>query len=416
MVIKIVKWLRGYLRVSIKGYSPERFINLCRNKNILIWDLCQTEEGYEFYITLPGFWKIRPIVKKTRTRPIVRNRFGGPFFLQRCKKRKGFIIGVLLGFSILYILSLYIWDITLQGQYTYTEDKIEKYLKEIHVYAGMKKQEVDCQWIEESIRKQYTDIGWVSVELKGTRLNIKITETNMPPEKEIQKEESHIVASHDGIVTDIVTRKGTPLVGKGDVVKKGDILISGIVPITGDGDVLLRNDIVAADGDVILKTNYSYKDSFPLAYEKKSYTGEEITEYGIEIVGKYLFWKNPLKHFDTESKYDIIVNEKNIILGTDFALPIIVRTKQYKECNIQEAVYTEEEAITIAGEHLSRYFDKLIEKGVSIQENNVKIEVTNQNCIAAGKLIVEEKQQERRKIQDSEWRSLETDEYSGTDY
>lgn len=251
MVIKIVKWLRGYLRVSIKGYSPERFINLCRNKNILIWDLCQTEEGYEFYITLPGFWKIRPIVKKTRTRPIVRNRFGGPFFLQRCKKRKGFIIGVLLGFSILYILSLYIWDITLQGQYTYTEDKIEKYLKEIHVYAGMKKQEVDCQWIEESIRKQYTDIGWVSVELKGTRLNIKITETNMPPEKEIQKEESHIVASHDGIVTDIVTRKGTPLVGKGDVVKKGDILISGIVPITGDGDVLLRNDIVAADGDVI---------------------------------------------------------------------------------------------------------------------------------------------------------------------
>ncbi|HEX3078467.1 MAG TPA: sporulation protein YqfD, partial [Lachnospiraceae bacterium] len=71
MLIKLIKWFRGYLLVTIKGYSPERFINLCSAKNILIWNLMQTKEGYEFNISVQGFKQLRQVVRKTKTRPFI---------------------------------------------------------------------------------------------------------------------------------------------------------------------------------------------------------------------------------------------------------------------------------------------------------------------------------------------------------
>ena len=39
MLIKIIKFINGYVKIKVYGYSPERFLNLCSNHQILIWDL-----------------------------------------------------------------------------------------------------------------------------------------------------------------------------------------------------------------------------------------------------------------------------------------------------------------------------------------------------------------------------------------
>ena len=40
MLIKIIlSYILGYLRVTIEGYYIERFINICKNEKILIWNL-----------------------------------------------------------------------------------------------------------------------------------------------------------------------------------------------------------------------------------------------------------------------------------------------------------------------------------------------------------------------------------------
>ena len=56
-------------------------------------------------------------------------------------------------------------------------EAILKFLNQKQIYTGIKKKVVS-----EIRRKNWwnTDIGWVSAEIKGTRLNIKITETSMP--------------------------------------------------------------------------------------------------------------------------------------------------------------------------------------------------------------------------------------------
>ena len=40
MFIKILlKYILGYVRISVEGYYIERFINLCTSKNIFLWKL-----------------------------------------------------------------------------------------------------------------------------------------------------------------------------------------------------------------------------------------------------------------------------------------------------------------------------------------------------------------------------------------
>ena len=45
MFIKIIlSYLLGYLKISVEGYYIERFINICKNKNITIWNLKRNKE------------------------------------------------------------------------------------------------------------------------------------------------------------------------------------------------------------------------------------------------------------------------------------------------------------------------------------------------------------------------------------
>ena len=60
------RYLRGYLKIKVWGYSPERFMNLCSNHHILLWDIARQEDCYTMYISLSDFYKLRPIVKKAR--------------------------------------------------------------------------------------------------------------------------------------------------------------------------------------------------------------------------------------------------------------------------------------------------------------------------------------------------------------
>ena len=117
-------------------------------------------------------------MKKTKTRPFIQKRFGLPFLLHRYRKRKVFAIGVVLCCAIVYIMSLFIWEISISGELKHTDESMLKFLKTNHVYMGIQKEKVDCPKIEEAIRAKYPDIGWVSAEIRGTRLLIKIKETD----------------------------------------------------------------------------------------------------------------------------------------------------------------------------------------------------------------------------------------------
>lgn len=402
MLKRFIIWFRGYLLVWIQGYSPERFLNLCSNHHILIWNISKTEDGYQFYITLRDYLTLRPIVRKTKTMPYVRKRFGFPFLIHRYKKRKIFFIGLLIAAAIVYYMSLFIWDIEVSGQYSHTEQAIIKYLDTTGICCGVKKGALNCQEIEENIRKRYPDIGWVSAEIRGTRLLLKLTETNMPKPYTEETEPCHIVADKDCIIDSIVTRRGVPKVKEGQVVKKGDILVSGVVEMFGDDQTVIKKEAVVADADIIVKSFYKYKSEFSLAYKQRVYTQNTMKYYSLNLFGHDFYFLNPFKDYDKYKERDQVVEESTLKLNKNFYLPLSVRSIENREYVLEDKVYTEEEAIAKANKELNLYISRLKKQQVEILENQVVTTLKDDSCVSEGKLIVKEPARDTRKVTEEE--------------
>lgn len=376
MFLSICKWFRGYVTILLYGSSPERFMNLCRKRNILLWNL-HTCKGYCICnVSIEGFRMLAPIARKTKTRPVIQKKAGLPFLVKRYRNRTGFLAGMILCLFFLYYSSLFIWKITAEGEYTHTEEEIIKFLKTQQVSVGTKISEIDAAFVEEEIRKHFHDIGWVSIEITGTRLYVHLAETNMPIEADhAAQAESDLVASHDGVVKSMITRKGTPKAAENQEVKKGDILVSGLVEITGDGGEVIKTSAVSADADVLLETEYSYQDSFPMTYEQQEYTGKLKTAYGFSVFGYAFFIENPLKTIANFEKYDIIMVENDIHLGKNFILPLKIIKKQWREYRGIPKIYTKEEAKAEAEKHFLRYLDALKEREVEVLSSDLVFSV-----------------------------------------
>lgn len=385
MIISIIKFFRGYLLVRLEGFSPERFLNLCSNHNILIWNLIYVDGAYQFNISLKGFRKLKPIIHKTKTKLKIIERHGLPFFLHKYRKRKVFFIGILIFLILIYVMSLFIWDISLEGNFSYTEDTIIDCLNQNDIRHGLLKKDIDCEKIEKLLRNTYFDITWVSAEISGTRLIIHMKENFDDFVVKEEKEPYHLIADKDAIITDIITRAGTPLVGVGSVVHSGDMLVSGAIEIFDDSGTLMRTEYVNADADIFGKTVYQYEDKIDLKYKDKKYTEKKRNSFYIKAFDKKIQifgFKVPYK------EYDKVNDENQLKIARNFYLPFYFGKTKYREYEEIDCKYSKEEAIELANEHLDRFMKNLEEKGIQIVENNVKIEVNDNECVSKGIITV----------------------------
>ena len=285
MLISLMKYVQGYVYVRLTGYAPERFLNLCGNRNILIWNLMPCEDGYEFCISVQGFRNLKPILKKTRTHIIILRRVGLPFTTFRYRKRKIFGVGIIFFGVFLFYLSGFIWNIEVIGNSYLSDEVILDFLEEQGAYFGTQKEEISCEKLEETLRSCHDEVIWTSIKIYGTKLTVEIQE-NLLPEEEYEKENDtacDIIAAKDGTISEIITRSGTPLVAAETEVKKGDVLVSGRVAIKDDAGEVAEYLYKHSDADIIARVTYSYKDIIAMKYVEAVQTGEVCHSYALTV-------------------------------------------------------------------------------------------------------------------------------------
>ena len=139
----------GAVKVRLQGLSPERFFNLCGQGEVEIWKISCAGAEYEFYMTVRGFFSCRPFVRKSGVRLKILEKTGLPFFLYRNRKRGLWALGFLLFFLLLYLLSLFVWEIDFQGNLRHSDNELMHYLETEEIRCGMRKKQVDCEWLED---------------------------------------------------------------------------------------------------------------------------------------------------------------------------------------------------------------------------------------------------------------------------
>ncbi|HAX51889.1 MAG TPA: stage IV sporulation protein [Lachnospiraceae bacterium] len=402
----IIRYMRGYVKIRVEGYSPERFLNLCRHHQIYIWGLTPCGNAYELYMSLKGFRKLRPIVRKTHTRVVLISRVGLPFFIYKYRKRKLFFLSFFLCMGLLYLYSSFIWDIHFEGNEKWTNETLLEFLETKNVAPHMPKSKVDCAQIVKDIRKEYDDIVWVSASIDGSRLNIQIKENEdtfredgedktVSPAKGVDaqspedtEQPKDLIASKDGVITSIITRTGVPQVHEGDTVSKGDILVSGRVEVVNDSLEVVGYQYQKADADIFADTQMHYKDTISTKYKKKYYEKSKRYQYYVKI-GSWFVDLGTLKN--NYKEWDLRTNEHQLKLGENFYLPISYGSKVIKSYTPKEKTYTKEEIQKQLTENFEQFSKRLQEKGIQIKENSVKIHIGQNEASATGELFLNER-------------------------
>lgn len=391
---RLIRFLKGYVRIRLISNEPERFINLCARNGILLWQLANRNGTYEMYLSVSDFFRLHNLCRKSRSRIEVIGKYGLSFYLYRNKKRKVFFAGGILFLCVVFFLSLFVWNIHVTGNYANSTGTILEFLKDMGITPGIPKSQLNCGEIASMIRKEFSNITWVSAKLEGTQLVLEIKENvDGFDSAESSEEPSDLTASKDGTVVSIITRAGTPLVLPGNACKKGDVLVSGEIAVKNDNQEVTAYRYVPADADIILSTIWYYYDEFPLNYEKRHYN-EKVETFPILQIGSYRlesFWP-----FRKEQTADEETHLVQLRLTENFLIPFSVGYRKVLPYDTEQEKYTEKEAERIAQERLNRYRENLEKQQIYIMDISVKTEFVDQICRTSGTMTVLEHAVERK--------------------
>ncbi|MBQ8663357.1 MAG: sporulation protein YqfD [Eubacterium sp.] len=390
----LIRLCKGIVRIRVTGYSPERFLNLCKGNQIPLYHITDTTTGYEMEIAVKDVFLLKKLLKKTGTKLQILHKKGLPFVLFRYRRHKCFLVGIGLALLCLLLMSQFLWEIEIKGNYQITDEQFLTYLESQNISNGVWISNVDCEWLEEQIRNDYPDIAWVSARIEGTRLIFDIQELKTGKDSEaitskegsdeqesLPQQSTDLIASQDGIIRSIVTRNGTPLVKAGDEVKKGDVLISGCNELFDDYGTVTGYEYCQAEGDIWIVFEETYQDSIAVAYEKKNFTDKKRAAIRIAFPEKTLTMGRTKHIFE---HYQIFTENKQLKIGKRIVFPIYIQTQSIQEIVLENAIHTEEEIQQIAKDHFALYSKKMEKKGFQILDKDGKIKVNEKQVLVTG--------------------------------
>lgn len=336
METNLIRFLKGYVKVRVTGSEFERLINLLVERRIPVWNIRRTgvERG-EFHIHLQGYFRLKPFLKQTSCRIRTTERRGFPFVLAEIGKRKWFAAGAVAFVIGLYMLSQVVWEVRVEGNERIPEERILAEAARTGLHPLQWKWRLASPGLlADELSRALPDAAWVGVEMTGGKALVRIVEAVLP-EKRVPQSPRHIVAAADGVITRIIANRGVPVVDVHTRVKRGDILISGIL---GDES---RKEVVVAEGEVRGLVWYEYTVRTPLIDRYDAMTGATQSKLYAVLGNRALQLTGYRdKPFERE---EVAVERSQLALGP-WKLPIGWMTATHRETTPIERSKSIEEA------------------------------------------------------------------------
>ncbi len=228
-ILKLVRVFFGYVVFEAVGGFPERFLNLCANAKIPLWDAQFHGDTMEAKTTVEGYKRIRKSAHAAGVHLHIREKCGVPFFFSQNKKRKGLFIGIVIFLAVLFVLSSMVWSVRVVGNETIPEEEILAVAEDLGIYVGARKKSLHASELADSITEKIEALSWAAVNIDFSRVVIEVREATPKPDISDVKTPSNIIAAEDGILTRLDVYSGTPAQLEGSAILKGDLLISGVM-------------------------------------------------------------------------------------------------------------------------------------------------------------------------------------------
>jgi len=381
LVLKLWNYIRGYVIIRVEGLTLEKFINMCTVRNIYLWDVKRIgNTTLEAKLGVRGFKDLRKIVKKLGCKVSIYQKHGCPFWVHRLKKRKMLLTGAFFCFLLLIFASTFIFSIEVTGNEDVKKAEIVAKLNALGLKPGTNRYFVNLRKLENQLLLDINRLAWVGIELKGVKAKIEVVEKMIPPDTINKNTPCNIVAKKSGVIEKIIARNGDAVVEKGDIVKKGDILISGIVQL----EPTEENILVHSHGEVYAKTYYEATKNRDLTEIKKKKTGQKVIKRILNLGNIELSFNK------SEIPYEFYIIEKRSkkpLQWRKIGLPVEFITEEYYEAKKIRVTISEADAKNYV--HKEALNDILEEIPFEAEILNTQVDFVVKDGVLYGKVIIE---------------------------
>ncbi len=380
----LMNFLRGMVCVRFTGLFPERMINLCAQAGIDFWAMEWLDEHTVRLTTRRSTLGLLEELAQRAGCEVEREFSRGlPDFLGRFRTRYAFLAGLAFALCAVSFLSRFVLTVEVSGNERVPTAVILSQLRRLGVRPGAYGPALERKQLAQEALVELKDLSWMAINLHGTRVEVIVRETVKEPERIDETGWFDIVSQADGIITHIEPEQGDAAVGDGDVVARGDVLISGTVTLEPPlySDAPARYYQTHARGRVWARTWRTLTAAIPVETEVKDYTGAEKSVWSVNFFGRRM------KIFGNTGiswpMYDKITTVRPAVLPGGRELPLALHRETFREYLSQSVEVDREAAQALLEEQLRKQLTALIgEDGevesirFSARETGGRLEVT----------------------------------------
>ena len=372
---RLICYLRGYLIIQADSCFPERFLNICTKRNILLWNIKKLGESrMRANISLHGFLLLRQIAYKTRTHVKIVEKRGLPFLLHKYRKRKLAAIGLVLFAGLMWYFSSHVMGITVTGEERVPEETILECMDNFGAGLGERLKSIDTDLLQNRMMTELDQIAWIGISQKGSRLYVEVKE-RLETEPELDTDTPcNLVAEHDGVITGLEVKEGQTVVKMNDTVSAGDLLVSGVMDSTAQG---MR--YVHSFGNIYAATWYKKTGEYPMQYEERVPTGQQKTKVRAQILNLklnlYFNGRPPYPEYEkTEEK-------REYALPIDIFPSLYLTYDTYTEQKIVQKSRTEAETVAFGENDLKQQLDAELPEDAEVKNISTTYRTTADGTI-----------------------------------
>lgn len=360
--------IRGTADFKAEGKDIYGFINSVRNNRITCTSQRCRDGCFYGCVYMADMKKLETLAAENNVTLEFTGKKGIPFRLMKYRFRFGIIAGLLIVFSFVFYLSNIVVTVEVCGNRGVSRERILSALSDTGIYKGRFIADIDFKSCERRLRLSIPELAWAGIRHTGSRIVVDVTETDPPPEMVRDDIPCNIVSDRDAQIISIEVYSGRQMKKAGSGVKKGDIIISGVVD-TGNGHILKKH----AMGKIIGRYTEEVCFTQPFSEEGQVYSGEEVTKKYFDFFG----FRVPLFIKDSEYQYYDYSESSNSFMFFGKKIPLGIVHGTYIPFEYQTLSYSAEEADILLQQQTALYEKNFYDlKGKEIE----KCEKEVKNC------------------------------------
>ena len=222
-------------------------------------------------------------------------------FLIKNRHRYGAFLGIIVFAFLIFLSTDTVWDVRIEGAAEGSEDAVLEELSAAGLSVGKRWSKLDRSRVEINTLAASDSIAWININRRGSVAYVKVSDKKIYQEGEDAQGTANIVAARDCVIEEISVVRGYPMVKKGESVKAGDILISGVIPTELGGGFCYASGVVIGRYDDKIEV---FSDNTVI---EKIYSSREIKDVSVNIFGKTI---NIFKRYRQYGENCDIIEEK----------------------------------------------------------------------------------------------------------